>query len=360
MKRSNQIGWAQVRAGIFILITLLLLTGAILLMGQKTKMFTPTNRLVVTMDNVAGLKEGAPVWLAGVDVGVVQKVAFADPKSSNDVQIEMEVEREALKKVGEDSRIIIKTRGLMGEKYVDIMPSSKYHDQPGDSFRGKSVPTIDDVAQKAGIAFDKLNSVIDNMQAGEGTLGKLATDTALYENALKLSSELKTLAANINSGQGTLGKLARSGEPYDKLMQILSRAEQTLLDIQGSDGSLNRLIYDNTLYTKLVALTEKGEQAADDIRELNQMIMSKDSTIGMLLTDKELYNKGVGLLEQAENTLQQLATTSAQLQTKEGTAGKLLNDDQLYERMNQTINALEALINDVKANPGRYVKFSLF
>ncbi|MDY0301715.1 MAG: MlaD family protein [Trichlorobacter sp.] len=360
MKRSNQIGWAQVRAGIFILVTLILFGGAVLLMGQKTKMFIPTSRLTVTMDNVAGLKEGAPVWLAGVDVGVVQKVAFADPKNSNDVRIEMEVEREALKKVGKDSRIIIKTRGLMGEKYVDIMPSSQYHQEPGSNFQGKAVPTIDDVAQKAGIAFDKLNSVIDNMQAGEGTLGKLATDTALYENALKLSSELKTLAASINNGQGTLGKLVRSGEPYDKLMQILARADQTLFDIQNSDGSLNRLIYDKTLYTKLVTLTEKGQQAADDVRALNQMMLSKDSTIGMLLTDKELYNKGLTLLAQVETTMQNLETTSAQLHTKEGTAGRLLNDNELYEKLSQTVNALEALINDVKTNPGRYVKFSLF
>jgi len=69
MERSNQIGWAQVRAGIFILITILLLAGAILSMGQKTKLFTPTSPLTVTIDNVMGLKAGAPVWLAGVDGG---------------------------------------------------------------------------------------------------------------------------------------------------------------------------------------------------------------------------------------------------------------------------------------------------
>lgn len=59
MERSNQIGWAQVRAGVFILINLLLVAGAILLMGQKTKLFVATSTIKITMKNVMGLKEGA-------------------------------------------------------------------------------------------------------------------------------------------------------------------------------------------------------------------------------------------------------------------------------------------------------------
>lgn len=360
MQRSNQIGWAQVRAGVFIMVTLLLMAGAIFLMGQKTKLFTPTSRLVVTMDNVVGLKEGAPVWLAGVDVGVVQQVGFKDPRNSNEVRIEMEVEREALKKVGADSRITIKTRGLMGEKYVDIMPSQHYHAVPGNNFRGQSVHTLDDVAQKAGVTFEKLNSIVDSVQSGKGTLGLLATDTTLYVNAVKLSDELKILAANINNGQGTLGRLARSGEPYDRLMQILARADKTLQDIQASDGSLNRLIYDKTLYTKLVALADKSNQAADDVRELNRKLTSRDSTIGMLLNDRELYDRSVSLLTRADRSMQDLEAVSARIRAGEGTAGKLITEKELYDKLNRTVDALEALVTDIRKNPGRYVKLSLF
>lgn len=360
MERSNQIGWAQVRAGVFILITLLLLAGAILLMGQKTKMFTPTSQLTVTIDNVMGLKEGAPVWLAGVDVGVVKDIRFKDPRKSNEVQIAMEVDRGALKKVGPDSRITIKTRGLMGEKYVDIMPSLQYFDSPGNNFHGQSVHTLDDVAQKAGVTFEKLNSIVDSVQSGKGTLGMLATDTTLYTNTVTLSNELKILAANINSGQGTLGRLARSGEPYDKLMQILTRADKTMQEIQQGEGSLHQLIHDKTLYTKLVSLADKSNQAADDVRELNRKLTSKDSTIGMLLNDKELYDKGLSLLTRADNSMKDLETVTARLKSGEGTAGKLISEKELYDKLNKTMDALDALVVDIKKNPGRYVKLSLF
>ncbi len=360
MERSNQIGWAQVRAGVFILITLLLTAGAILLMGQKTKLFIPTSTIRITMKNVVGLKEGAPVWLAGVDVGVVQQIRFANPRDTNEVLIVAEVDSKAHKKIGDDSQITIKTRGLMGEKYVDILPSATYHEKPATQFSGRTIHTIDDVAQKAGVTFEKLNSIVDNVQSGKGTLGMLATDTRLYLNAVQLSNELKILAGTINRGEGTLGKLARSGEPYDKLIHILARADKTLHDIQSADGSLNRLIYDKTLYTKLINLADKSNQAADDVRELNRKLTSKDSTIGMLLNNRELYDKGLSLITRADTSMKDLEILTARIKAGEGTAGKLINEKELYEKLNRAVDNMDALMVDIKKNPGRYVKLSLF
>lgn len=360
MERSNQIGWAQVRAGVFILVALVLVAGAILLMGQKTKLFVPTSTIRITMKNVLGLKEGAPVWLAGVDIGVVKEIRFENPRNTNEVLVVAEVDSKAHKKMGPDSVITIKTRGLMGEKYVDILPSANYHDQPVTQFNGKVVATIDDVAQKAGVTFEKLNSIVDNVQSGKGTLGLLATDTKLYLNAVQLSNELNILAGNINRGQGTLGRLARSGEPYDKLMQILSRADKTLHDIQTSDGSLNRLIYDKTLYTKLVSLAEKSNQAADDVRELNRKLTSKNSTLGLLVNDRELYDKSLSLVTRADNSMKDMEEITAKLKTGEGTVGKLISQKELYDKLNRMVDNMDILMQDIKQHPGRYVRFSLF
>ena len=70
MNRSNKIGWAQVRAGIFIFTALVFLAVGIVMMGQKTKMFVTKSSLTVIMDDVLGLKVGAqgvpPVRRAGL------------------------------------------------------------------------------------------------------------------------------------------------------------------------------------------------------------------------------------------------------------------------------------------------------
>ena len=360
MERSNRIGWAQVRAGVFILAALVCIAGGVLLMGQKTKMFIAKGELRVVMDDVAGLKEGAPVWLAGVDVGVVTHIAFSDPKRSNKVEILLEADHKSLRKIGPDSRITIKTRGLMGEKYVDITPSQQYSETPATVLQGTTVAKLDDVIQKAGTTFDRLNTIVDSITQGKGTLGKLTTDPALYQNIVDLTGELNSLAVTINRGDGTLGKLARSPEPYDRLIRILERADRTLQDIQNSEGTLNKMIYDKTLYTKLVELADKSNRAADDVRELNKKITSKDGTLGLLINDREFYDKGLALLTRADNSVKSIENIAVKVDNGQGTAGRLVNDKELYERMNRMVDDVDALVKDFKENPRKYIKFSVF
>jgi len=360
MKRSNQIGWAQVRGGIFILLALLFFAGGVLLMGQKTKMFVNKGELRIVMSDVVGLKIGAPVWLAGVDVGLVTGILFANPKNSNEVSIDIEVDRDAMKKIGDDSRVTIKTRGLMGEKYVDILPSKHYSETPPAQLQGTPVAKLDDVIQKAGDAFDRVNRIIDNIESGKGTLGKLNKDETLYGNVARLAVEMKELIVTINRGDGTLGRLNRDPEPYNKLISILSRADRTLQDIQASDGTLNRLIYDKALYSKLTLLADKSVQAADDISALQKRMMSKDATIGLLLNDREFYDKGMSLLTRAESSVKAIEEMTGKVNGGTGTAGQLVNDKVLYDKMNKMVDDLNAVIKDFKEDPRKYIKFSVF
>lgn len=360
MERSNRIGWAQVRAGVFIFVALVFLAGGVLLMGQKTKMFIPKGKLRVVIEDVAGLKEGAPVWLAGVDVGVVTDIRFTNPEKTNEVDINLQISNDALKKIGPDSRITIKTRGLMGEKYVDITPSQKYFEQPATVLRGTPTVKLDDVLQKAGSTFDRLNSIVENVSQGKGTLGRLNTDPSLYSNIVTLTQELHSLTVTINRGEGTLGKLNRSPEPYNKLVSILNRADKTLLDIQASEGTLNRLIYDKTLYDKLTQLADKSNQAAEDVRELNRKITSKEGTLGMLINDRTVYEKGVTLLDRADNSVKSIEEVTSKISKGEGTVGKLVAEKELYDRMNKMVDDVDALVKDFKEHPRRYIKFSVF
>lgn len=360
MKRSNHIGWAQVRGGVFIFLALLIFAGGVLLMGQKTKMFVTKGDLRIVMSDVVGLKIGAPVWLAGVDVGLVTGIFFANPKDSNEVSIDTRVDTNALKKIGTDSKVTIKTRGLMGEKYVDILPSRLYSETPPTLLKGTPVAKLDDVIQKAGDAFDRVNGIIDNIEKGKGTLGKLNNDETLYSNVARLAVEMKELIVTINRGDGTLGRLNRDPEPYNRLVSILGRADRTLQDIQTSDGTLNKLIYDKALYSKLTLLADKSIRAADDVSNLQQRIVSKDATIGMLLNDREFYDKGLSLLNRAEASIQAIEEVTGKVNSGNGTAGQLVNDKALYDKMNKMVDDLNALVKDFKENPRKYIKFSLF
>jgi len=360
MNRSDNLKWSQVKTGIFIVVAILLFAGGVLMMGDKTKMFTQKGTLSLMMTDVAGLKVGAPVWLAGVDVGLVTEIRFEKPETSNQVEVILQVSTSALKKIGNDSRITIKTRGLMGEKYVDITPSKFYSETPPTRITGESVTRIDDVMQKAGSSFDRLNSIMEKVDRGEGTLGKLTTDKKLYDNLAVLSLELRVLADTINRGEGSLGRLMRSDEPYNRIITILNRADATLTDIQSADGTLGRLVRDRALYDKMVVLADKSALAADDMRELKKILTSKDNTMGKLLTDKELYDRGVTLLSRADNAVKAFEQVGKQLGGREGTAGRVINEREAYDRMLLMLESIDALVKDIKENPTRYVKISLF
>jgi phospholipid/cholesterol/gamma-HCH transport system substrate-binding protein len=360
MKRSENIAWSQVKTGIFIVVALLLFAGGVLIMGEKTKMFVPKGRLSLIMKDVAGLKAGAPVWLAGVDVGVVTDIRFDRPEQNNDVEIILEVNKDSLKKIGRDSVITVKTRGLMGEKYVDITPSRHLVTTPETKVYGTSVPKLDDVMQKASVAFDHLNQTMDKVTGGEGSLGRLIADPKLYENLAKLTGELNRFIVTANQGEGTIGKLNRSPELYDKLMKTLVHADSALSNVQQADGTLNKLIYDRGLYDKLVALVDTSGQAAEDMRQLNKKLTSPEGTIGKLLADREFYDKGIALIERADKSVRSFEEVADRVNRGEGTAGKLVNDQVLYQKMSRMVDDLDLLLKDIRTNPRRYLKFSVF
>lgn len=360
MKRSDDIAWAQVRVGVFIICALLFLAGGIILMGKKTKLFTTTGTLSVIMRDVAGLKVGAPVWLAGIDVGIVTRLGFEHPETSNEVEIVLEVDKESLKKIGPDSVVTIKTRGLMGEKYVDITPGAAYATTPVRRLVGQQTVRLEDVMKKADSSFEMLNGIIGRVNQGEGTLGRFSRDPKLYENLVLLSRQLNQIVVNINSGKGTIGKLIGSREPYDRLVAILERADQTLQEIREADGTMNRFIHDRQLYDKLVSLADKSVQAADDVRALNRKISSPEGTIGLLINDRKLYDRSTDLLTRADNSLKSLEEVTARINRGEGTAGKLVSDRELYDKLDRMVKSVDELVVDIRKNPGRYVKFSVF
>ncbi len=360
MKRSDNVAWSQLKVGIFVVIALIFLAGGILIMGKQTQLFVPKGRLSVIMTDVAGLKVGAPVWLAGVEVGSVIKIRFEHPKQSNEVEIDLEVEREAMKKIGSDSIITIKTKGLMGEKYLDITPSSIYSETQPKRLMGTQLPKLDDVMLKAGTAFDTLNRITVGLEKGEGSFGRLLKDPHLYDNLSKLTTELDSFLSQVNQGQGSLGKFAHSSESYDKLMSILNRADSTLNDIKYSEGTISKLMYDRQLYDKLVLLADNGVQATQGLQEINKKLNSPDSTIGRLIGDREMYDKGLALLEKADSSVKAFEEVVDRVNRGEGTAGKLITEKELYNRLNAMVENVNALVKDIKENPNRYLKISVF
>jgi phospholipid/cholesterol/gamma-HCH transport system substrate-binding protein len=172
----------EFRLGIFIFVAAAILVIFILSIGG-IKTWTASYRVNFIFDFVNGIKIGAPVRFAGVDVGGVKEIKFIfDPQEpKTKVKIIGWVKKEI--KIPVDSAVWVNTLGLLGEKYIEIMPGKDYNKvvTPDQTLVGIDPIPIHEVTVLAKKIVDDLDESIVKIKNKEGTIGKLLYDDAIYK-----------------------------------------------------------------------------------------------------------------------------------------------------------------------------------
>jgi phospholipid/cholesterol/gamma-HCH transport system substrate-binding protein len=319
-------------------VALALFLVALFTLGGRVGIFSPKYTLYTLMPTVSGLSAGAPVRLAGVDVGSVGSVQFIDAASRDSLErrllraygdsladraviVEFDVEREVQEKVTRSSRVKIGTVGLLGDKYLDL--------DVGDP-REPTLEEGDIVMNERPIDY-------------EGLIARAAVGVEELVASLEGSREI---IAAVNEGQGTLGKLINDPELYNEWLTLSQRGTVLLEDIRTGDGTLAALINDERLYEQLVATT-------GDLEQLTTSIRQGDGTLGRLIQDEELYGELVTTIREGQALIQEL-------KDGQGTMAKLVNDPTLYERLDRFIVEAQSLMTDLQQNPRKYINLQIF
>jgi phospholipid/cholesterol/gamma-HCH transport system substrate-binding protein len=184
------------KAGIFVSVAFALLVIALFLIGDKEKLFSTTDRYYVKIKDISGLKEGAQVFISGINVGSVREIRL--PKFPGDsVFLVLRVEEAATGLIRLDSRAEIMTEGLVGNKAIAISVGSTERPimKAGDTLIGTSprdlMALVDNVTESLGSAktlITEMSGVVGDIRKGEGTIGKLIYDDRLFDelaNALE-------------------------------------------------------------------------------------------------------------------------------------------------------------------------------
>ena len=188
----------EVKVGIVVAIAIVILifSAFIVKEGELRGFRTREYTVKVIFDFVGGLKETAPVRLAGVKVGQVEKIRFIqEPLTKVEATISL---KEAIQ-LRENAQFSITTVGLLGEKYIEITPGSLDTPviKPGATLIGKDAVDISKVFSSAGGAMQDLGGIISSVREGEGTVGKLVTDEELYNNLNAMIRNLKDLSEDV-------------------------------------------------------------------------------------------------------------------------------------------------------------------
>jgi phospholipid/cholesterol/gamma-HCH transport system substrate-binding protein len=346
MPRTRSLAWSELKIGLLTVFALATATMLIFLLSGEGGFFWQRYSLKTVFPNIAGLKPGAPVRVAGVEVGSVTEVQFVGDR----VEVIMEISRDMQSRVTSTSVASLGSISLLGEAAVDLTASSQGTSIPewGYIRSGPTAGSIAEVSEQASRGIEELTAMLRDTRAGRGTLGKLFTDDTLYLEMQSLVSAVEDVVQNVNQGRGTIGRLANDPAAAKALEASLQNVETVTARIRSGEGSIGKLLNDDAMAESLTSTTANLESVTGKINR-------GEGTAGKLITERELYDR----LNSMSQRLDQVMTG---LQQGEGTAGQLLKDRQLYENINGTVAEMRQLVQDIRADPRKFlnVRVSLF
>jgi len=362
MPQQKEIRWSQLKVGLVSLASFSLLAITIFLITGQTGLFTDTIFLNTYTPDAGGLRTGAVVRLAGVDIGNVQSVALSGRSNLNEaVEIVMEVNSRFLPDIRSDSQIILGTQGVLGDSYINISRGTATGQPipPGGTVQFRQTAAFTelvggsrDLLDNLNVLTTRLNAVVETIDTGQGTVGRFIKDDTLYRRLDSTVGEAQRLIADVSAGQGTLGQLVQSRELYDNLNQTVVKLQRVADQIESGDGTVGKLLRDPSLFQNAEQLVAKGATLVDKGTTLVDNINQGQGTLGKLVTDEALHQR-------MSSAVGNLDMVLAGLQRGDGTIGRLLHDPALYNSLNTTSTEVRELIADFRRNPRQFLTIQL-
>jgi phospholipid/cholesterol/gamma-HCH transport system substrate-binding protein len=346
MPRTRSLAWSELKIGVLTVVALAITAVAIFMLTGSRGFFWQRYPLKTQFGDVAGLKPGSPVRLAGVEVGSVTAVELTGDK----VDVTFEVNKKYRSRITDRSTAALGSISLLGEYAVDVKPASS-GTPIADGAYVPAAPAgaqLADVTQNVNQGVQKISALLDDVRAGRGTVGKLMTDEQLYAEMNRFVASANEVTRTIRQGRGSVGRLMNDPKAAAALEGSLTNLEAMTRRINAGEGSLGQLLKDDAFGKALTGATTNFEQ-------LSTRLNRGEGTVGKLMTDDALFKKMNALADRFDELM-------TRLNDGQGTAGQLLKDKQLYENMNKTVNELHALVADIRKDPKKFlnVKVSIF
>jgi len=322
---KKQLMWSKLKVGVVVTAALVILLLTVFFAGGIESLFSPKIDVYAQIKDVRGLRNGSPVWFAGVEVGFVKKIRL---NATYGTLVTLAINKGDAELIGRDAMATVMTMGLLGDKYVEISSGerSKESIKPGDVLKGKVQLEIKDIVDATAESLSKVTDVIQ---------------------------KLGTLVQKVENSEGSFGKFMNDPALYNNLKESTRSLSVSLKEYETSNGSLRQFIKDPALYSKM-------SDAASSINEFSTRLNSGNGSLQKLLSDPSMYNN----LDKASRRLSEVLDG---IEAGKGVAGKMVKDEELAMQvkdsvagLNQVVIELKELTKDVRENPRKYFKFSIF
>ncbi|OHB27291.1 MAG: hypothetical protein A2X84_09455 [Desulfuromonadaceae bacterium GWC2_58_13] len=336
------------KVGFFFLLTLLVLAVMIELV-EDWQPFTEQKAYRTYFDTAVGIKLGDPVKIAGVEVGKILNISIEESK----VRIDFYVGENTV--IKEDSVAEIRQTNLLGGQFLGISFGARDSAPlgPGSAIPSKERVNIDQLITNLDHnqervfgqlgelveqsrdsivnAASRMESVLQKIDQGEGTLGRIINDPGLYEEIEGAVGELNGVLGRLEKGEGTLGKLLTDTSLYEDASVMVADLRTISDRLKNGQGTFGRLLVEDELYAN-------ANDALINIRDLTAKVNNGTGAFGKLVNDDRLYDEALA-------TVERIKSIAAKIDQGEGTLGRLVNEDGLYRDATTTLHKVEKTVD---------------
>ena len=305
----------EIKAG---LIAILAIIGFVILFQfmKGKSLFTTDNIFYAKFDNVEGLAASNPVSINGLKVGQVDEIIPITQKDGR-IHFVVKVTVDDNFKFSRKSTLEIFEPGLMSGKEMRVnLAYGGGEAKDGDTLSGAfKLSMMNNISSQVGPVKDQLQVVLKRV------------------DSLMLNANAITDAQNQQAIRALLSSLNRTVTSFE------ATSQQTNALLANNDPRIQRML-DNANLATVSAKTaiDKYGRVADEVN-----VQKLNNTIDKL-----------------SNTADNLNGVISGIQNGQGSLGKLAKDEELYRNLTESSANLNNLILDLKANPKRYLNFSVF
>jgi len=271
-RRVNEI------TGTFVLIIVAVLIAVVVWTGRSQRWFkgTVTLRIVLPEQGAAGIRQGSEVYFLGTLVGSVSSVEVAE---TGRMEALASIRRDFFLFVREDSSAVVKRKfGVAGDSFFEItrglgkpLPEDNASIVCNEQFQSALEAAVEEVRHEAILVLTNLNS-------GLSTWTKLGADLGqTRQRTDQLLARLDGVIAGVEAGQGTVGKLITETTLADETEQLLLRANATMSELRGVTTNLDIAV--RNVVKGTARLPEITDAVANETKDLPGLVLQSQTSM---------------------------------------------------------------------------------
>ncbi|MDH5673812.1 MAG: MlaD family protein [Myxococcales bacterium] len=333
------------RVGVFMAVGLMLAALAIFAVGEKSGIFESKATIYVYFDNISGLVEGAPVRLAGLDVGVVSRIQFPHQLERKQARVTLSIKSRFMTRIRKDSRALIDSKGLLGDKIINITLGSAGQPQliDGDTLQTRTSPSMEHLATQI---EEALTAVTQVTKTTDHVISELGV-ADIREDVKRIATSIANIVEEVERGDGVAHRVIYDKRYADEVGRILvetrstmermrgaaERIDRTVAEIQNGDGMLHELVYGESGKETIASL----RSASDDLAQITREVREGKG----LLHDLVFEEDEITVLDDLSEITGRINRITQDVEKGRGTIGGLLVDPSVYEDLKTVLGNVE-------------------